>query len=143
MNKEIEKILKINVPSSQLHCYKKYIKSKVDNMVGNIFSEGILTNINKIKSIKTLSLYDQEFSGSVVFEVILINEYYNPSNDDIITAIVIQVDEISVAKNDYAMIIFEHEGNTSVEVGDTVNIKIISKNMKTGEKFIKIYGKKV
>jgi len=145
-SREIKKVVKetlnIVIPPEYLNTYKKYIENYLRKKEGYINRNGLLNKLMKIKKIKVLKNNKQEFTGSVIFKVEYICEYYNPEIDDVIECNIIQTDDIFIAKNDYAIIIFTSKKKNQ-EMNDTIKVKIVSKQMIIGEENIRIYGEEV
>lgn len=144
MIKESVITTKIVVPPHKFQIYKDYIKKILYSYEGKNYSNeiGYIIKIIDITNIKIIDIIKSDFSGNLIYEVSFIVQNCNPNIQDEVDCEIIQNENILFGRNNPLQIIIIADENTNdLNIGDNIKIKILGKEVKYNDEYIKIVGK--
>lgn len=123
--------------------YKNFLQDEVNNLKSKCLGDkyGIIYDIIKIISIHQDRVFTQNFIGGLIFNVSFEAFVLNPNIEDVIEMKIFQNKDIFLAKYGPLICIIVN-GNMieNTDIGTTVSIKIILKEINYNSNIIKLVG---
>ena len=118
---------------------------KIQKKEGKCIKEGFVKKINKINKITFHKFYEQNFSGSVLFNVEFNAEIISVEVDEIIECKIVKASEDGiVAQGEYPIFVIidgDYENLDFLDVGDIINIQVLKYETTLDRNIIKTVGK--
>lgn len=125
------------VPEHKLHIYRNYICKELDKLIGKVYSEKIGCIVDILDIVDITTFYNERIYFRTTFNV----EYCNPSIDEIIECKITHNDRITLGELPMLkIIIIDHPALKNVNVGDTVSVKVMCKEVKKNANEVNIVG---
>jgi DNA-directed RNA polymerase subunit E'/Rpb7 len=131
----------IVIPPYKLNNYKDYIDKEVKKLENKIYSNdiGYIHKISKIISCDNVDIIKSDFSGSIIYKVIVEVQCFLPKEGEYIDCEVIQNENIVFATKEHLKIIVINTPN-DLKINDNIKIQILCTEIDKNLDFIKIVG---